>query len=144
MADLNFFALSGRVTRDAEFKVTPNQIKVLSFSVATNRNKKDGENWVSSPSYFNVSVFGNRAESLHNYIKKGTPVILQGHLEVRTWEKQGEKRTNIELKIEDVTLTGSKPKDSTPTNFEEPPPVVEQAPYQVELCQPPQQELDIY
>ena len=109
MTDLNLGALSGRVVRDAELKVTGNGTKILLFTVATNRDKKINEKWQSVASFFNLKLFGNIAERLQQYMKKGQQVNLEFHLESRSWEKDGEKRSSIEIVLHNVVLVGGTP-----------------------------------
>lgn len=108
MSDYNHTGLLGRVVSDAELETTSNGITFASFSLAVNRDRKkmDTSEWVSVPSFFNLRLYGKRAIGLHPYLKKGQPVIIGGHLEQRTWEKDGEKRYSTEIVVDTIDLAG--------------------------------------
>ena len=57
MADLNHVTLIGRLTRDAELKYTPGGLAISSFSIAVNRRRKNGDQWVDEVSYFDINYF---------------------------------------------------------------------------------------
>ena len=106
MSDLNIVALMGRITRDAEMKTTASGKSFVRFSIAVNRTRKQGENYISVPSFFNLFHFGKAAEGIFPYLKKGQLVAIEGHLEQRTWEQQGEKRSSTEIVIDKLNLAG--------------------------------------
>ena len=106
MSDMNMVALMGRITRDAELRTTASGKSFVRFSIAVNRTRKQGEEYVSIPSFFNLFHFGKAAEGIFPYLKKGQLVAIQGHLEQRTWEQQGEKRSSTEIVIEKLNLAG--------------------------------------
>ena len=59
MADLNHVTLIGRLTRDAELKYTPGGLAISSFSIAVNRRRKNGDQWVDEVSYFDINLYGS-------------------------------------------------------------------------------------
>ncbi len=108
MTDLNVVALSGRVVKDAELKIMGDNKKLLLFTIATNRDKKEKntDSWVSVPSFFPLKIWGNQAEGLRPFLKKGQQVNVDAHLEMNTWEKEGEKQSQIVIVPHNVTLVG--------------------------------------
>lgn len=116
MSDMNMVALMGRITRDAEMKTTASGKSFVRFSIAVNRTRKQGEEYVSIPSFFNLFHFGKAAEGIFPYLKKGQLVAIQGHLEQRTWEKQGERHSSTEIIIEKLNLAGWK-REETPSEI---------------------------
>jgi len=71
----------GNLGKDPEMRYTPSGQAVTSFSVATNRNYTDSNGQqVKETTWFRVSVWGKQAESTHNYLKKGSKVIVEGRL----------------------------------------------------------------
>ena len=94
-ANINRVVLVGNLTRDPELRHTGGGTPVCSLRIAVNSRRKDpatGE-WADKPNYFDVSVFGNQAESCNQYLAKGRPVAIDGRLEWREWEAQdGTKR----------------------------------------------------
>ena len=107
MADINVVMLVGRLTRDAELKYTPSGYAISKFSLAVNRRRKQGDQWVDEVNYFDHSLFGKRAEALNQYLTKGTQVAIQGELRQNRWEQDGQNRSKIEITVNDIELLGS-------------------------------------
>lgn len=84
---LNKVFIIGNLTRDPEIRAIPSGIKVCSFSVATNRVWKD-KNGVrqESADYHNVVVFGRQAETVAQYMRKGSQVMVEGRMQTRSWD----------------------------------------------------------
>lgn len=112
MSDMNIVALMGRLTRDAEMKTTAADKSFVRFSIAVNRTRRQGEEYISVPNFFTLAHFGKAAESIFPYLKKGQLVTLEAHLEQRTWEQQGEKRSNTEIVIDKLHLAGWRREDA--------------------------------
>lgn len=86
---LNKALIIGNLTRDPELKALPSGIKVCSFSVATNRVWKDKNGAKQeSADYHNVVVFGRQAETVAQYMKKGSQVLVEGIMQTRSWDDQ--------------------------------------------------------
>jgi single-strand DNA-binding protein len=85
--DLNHVALIGRATRDAELASTSGGTSVLKIRLAVNgRRKGEGGEWVDAPNFFDVAVWGTRADALAPYITKGKRIGVGGSLRWREWE----------------------------------------------------------
>lgn len=108
MADINVVSLTGRLTRDAELKYTGSGTAVCKFSVAVNRRKKQGNEWVDEANFFDVTLWGKRGESLNQYLRKGTQIALHGELRQNRWEQDGQKRSKVEINTNDIQLLGGK------------------------------------
>ncbi len=105
---LNKAILIGNLTRDPELKSLPSGIKVCSFSLATNRVWKDKNgSRQESADYHNVVVFGRQAETVAQYMKKGSSILVEGRMQTRSWEDKGsgEKKYRTEI-IADRTQFG--------------------------------------
>jgi len=114
MEDLNSVSLIGRLTKDAELTYTNAGVAVAAFSIAVNRRKKDGADYKDETHYFDLAVFGTKAENMHQYLSKGQQVCVQGKLKQDRWEdKEGQKRSQIQIEAWGVQLLGSKPKQQT-------------------------------
>lgn len=103
---LNHVAISGNLTRDAELRSTQGGSSVLTFSVAVNdrrRNSQTGE-WEDYPNYIDCTVFGNRAEALSRYLTRGMKVAVEGKLRWSQWEREGQKRSKVEVVVDEVEL----------------------------------------
>ncbi len=98
---LNKVLLIGNLTRDPELKALPSGIKVTSASLATNRTWKD-QNGARQEAveYHNLVVFGKQAETLKQYAKKGTSLMIEGRLQTRSWETEGKKNYRTEIVVE--------------------------------------------
>jgi single-strand DNA-binding protein len=107
---LNKAIIIGNLTRDPELKSLPSGIKVCSFSVATNRVWKDKNGArQESADYHNVVVFGRQAETVAQYMKKGSSILVEGRMQTRSWEDKtsGEKKYRTEI-IADRTQFGAR------------------------------------
>ncbi|GHV85909.1 hypothetical protein AGMMS50230_15170 [Spirochaetia bacterium] len=109
MVDLNRVVLIGRLTRDAELKYTANGQAVCKFSVAVNRRKKSGEQWVDEPNFFDVVVWGRQGESINQYLVKGKMVGVDGELRQDRWEQDGQNRSRVEIVAANIQLLGGNP-----------------------------------
>ncbi len=106
---INSVNISGNLGRDPELRATKTGMQVLSFSVCVNaRAKRNGE-WTDKANWVDVTLYGNRAESLSRYLAKGTHVTVSGRLDQRTWEaKDGTKRSKLEVICDEIDFTGGK------------------------------------
>lgn len=90
--------LYGNLTRDPELRALPSGAQVASFGLATNRTYKDKDgNRQSQADFHNISVFGRQAENVAQYLKKGSPAFIEGRIQTRTWEKDGQKQYRTEI-----------------------------------------------
>lgn len=103
--DINEVRLMGNITNEPDLRFTPSGTAVLSFGLATNRRYKKGEEWVDEPTFHNIVVWGQRAQSLSQRIKKGTRVHVAGRLQTRSWDGQdGKKQYKTEIVSDEVNL----------------------------------------
>lgn len=105
MRNLNHVTLSGNLTRDAELRITAGGTAVLNFGIAVNESRKDTSagKWVDEPNFIDCVIFGNRGDSIAQYMEKGTKVSLVGRLHQSTWEtKDGQKRSKIEVIVDGI------------------------------------------
>ena len=106
MADINHVVLVGRLTRDAELKYTAGGQAVCKFSVAINRRRKQGDQWIDEPNFFDVVVWGRQGESLNQYLVKGKQVGIDGELRQDRWEQDGQNRSRVEIVANNLQLLG--------------------------------------
>src|SRR5688500_17539693 len=110
MANINRVVLVGNLTRDPELRHTPSGTAVCKLRIAVNTRQKDqasGE-WRDKPNYFDVTVWGNQGESCAQYLSKGRPVAVDGRLDWREWEQDGQKRQAVEIIADTVQFLGSR------------------------------------
>ena len=107
---LNKAILIGNLTHDPEIRSLPSGIKVCSFSLATNRVWKDKNGArQESTDYHNVVVFGRQAETVAQYMRKGSSILVEGRIQTRSWDdkQSGEKKYRTEI-VADRTQFGPK------------------------------------
>ena len=97
---INKAMLFGNLTRDPELRALPSGMNVVNFSVATNRvfKDRDGKNQEQTD-FHNVVVFGRQADTVNQYLKKGSSVFVEGRMQTRSWDdkKTGEKKYRTEV-----------------------------------------------
>jgi single-strand DNA-binding protein len=118
---LNKVFIIGNLTRDPEIKAIPSGIKVCSFSVATNRVWKDKNGArQEAADYHNIVVFGRQAETVAQYMKKGSQVMIEGRMQTRSWDDAttNTKKYRTEVIADRVQFgsTGSGSAGSAPKN----------------------------
>jgi len=108
MRDINIVVLVGRLTRDAELKFTNSGMAICRFSLAVNRSRKQGDQWVEEASFFDVDYWGKGGEAVNQYLTKGKQVAVEGELRQDRWEQDGAARSKIIIHASNVQLLGSK------------------------------------
>jgi single-strand DNA-binding protein len=100
MAGLNHVILMGNLTRDPEMKFTTAGKPLATFGVAVNRvpyTNEDGQR-IEGVDFFNVVVHGRQAETVSQYLKKGSGVAIDGKLRYRAWQTDdGQKRSAVDV-----------------------------------------------
>ncbi len=110
MANLNKVFMIGNLTRDPELRYVPSGTPVATFGLAVNRTfmtqNKEKKDEVC---FVRVVVFGKQAESCSQYLTKGRPVFIEGRLQYRAWEQDGQKRSTLDIVADRVQFLGSPP-----------------------------------
>lgn len=102
---LNQVTLMGNLTRDPELRQTPTGQNVTSFSLALNRSYKDSNGeWQEATDYIDIVCWGPLAERVSQYLSRGRRCLVQGRLQSRSWEQDGQKRSKVEVLANDVTF----------------------------------------
>jgi len=111
---LNQVTLMGNLTRDPELRNTPNGQNVTNFSLALNRSYKDsGGEWQEATDYVDIVCWGPLAERVDQYLSKGRRCLVQGRLQSRSWEQDGQKRNKVEVLANDVTFLDGRSDDNS-------------------------------
>jgi single-strand DNA-binding protein len=101
--------LIGRLTKDPELRYTPKGTPVASFSLAVNYRYKQSDEMKEETTFIDIVVFGKLAEFSGQYLNKGSAVIVDGRLQQRRWESDGQQKSKIEVVAQSVNfLPGSK------------------------------------
>lgn len=102
---VNKVILLGNLTRDPEVRYTPQGTAVAQIGIATNERFKDKDGqWQDRPEYHNVVAWQRMAEIAGEYLKKGSKVYVEGRLQTRSWEKDGQKHYKTEVVANDLVL----------------------------------------
>lgn len=111
---LNTAILMGRLTADPELKTTQSGLSVVSFCVAVDRRyQKDGE---KQADFLNVVAWRQTAEFICKHFRKGQMIAVQGSIQTRNYEdKNGNKRTAVEIVADNVSFCGSKSESENTT-----------------------------
>jgi single-strand DNA-binding protein len=107
---INQVFLMGNLTRDPEVRQTPNGQSVCSFSLALNRSYKgQNDEWQEATDYIDIVAWAALGERVGQYLSKGRRCLVQGRLQSRSWEQEGQKRSKVEVVASDVTFLDSRP-----------------------------------
>lgn len=103
--DINNITITGRLGRDAELRGDGGSI--LSMRLASNYSAKENGQWVEKTNWLDAVMFGNRAQAVAPYLKKGTEVAISGELRIREYEtRDGSKRNAVEIVVDELKLAG--------------------------------------
>jgi single-strand DNA-binding protein len=103
----NKVVVLGNLTRDPELRATPNGQNVASFSLAVNRSWKNAQGETQEAvDYFDCVAWGKAGELISQYMQKGRAILVSGRLSSRSWEQDGQKRSKVEIVVEDFNFIG--------------------------------------
>lgn len=103
MENINRATITGNLTRDAELGSTASGMYVLRMCVAVNDRAKNAQGeYEDRTNYIDCVMFGNRAQGVAPYLTKGTKVAIEGKLRWSQWEKDGQKRSKVEVAISSI------------------------------------------
>ena len=112
MASFNKVILLGNLTRDPEVRYTPKGTAVTELGRAVNRvyTAENGEKREET-TFVDVTLWGRTAEIAGEYLKKGRPVLIEGRLQLDTWDdkQSGQKRSKLKVVGEGLQLLGGRP-----------------------------------
>lgn len=115
---INRVIISGNLTRDPELRSTASGLPVLGFGVAVNdrrKNQQTGE-WEDYPNFIDCTMFGARADSLSRFLSKGAKVAIEGKLRWSQWERDGQKRSKIEVIVDELEFMSSRNDSGAPAS----------------------------
>jgi single-strand DNA-binding protein len=105
---MNSISVAGRIGKDPEQRTLNDGTAVLSFSVADDQGKDKPAIW------WRASLFGKRAESLAQYLTKGSQVTIVGNVTEREYvDKDGQQRKSMEVRVSDIALQGGRAEQSS-------------------------------
>lgn len=103
---INHVSITGNLTRAPELRATQGGTPVLSFGIAVNDRRKNQQTgqWEDEPNFFECVTFGNRATALSDILTKGMKVAIAGKLHYSSWEKDGQKRSKVDIIANEIEL----------------------------------------
>jgi len=107
---INKVVVSGNLTRDPELRSGSTGMSVLVFGIAVNDRRRDpssGE-WTDYANFFDCTVFGSRADGLAKVLTKGMKIAIVGRLHYSNWEKDGAKRSKVEIYVDEVDFMSNR------------------------------------
>jgi single-strand DNA-binding protein len=106
---LNAVKLIGHIGKDPSITTTPGGKLIVNMSIATGERVKDQQgNYQDKTEWHNLVAFSRQAEIIRDYIKKGAFVFVDGKLQTRSWEKDGQKHYRTEIIVNRVGLLDTK------------------------------------
>lgn len=112
MASFNKVILMGNLTRDPQVKRTPAGQAVTELGLAVNRSwwDKQANQRKEETTFVDVTLWGRDAEVAGEYLSKGRPVLIEGRLQLDSWEDKqtGQKRNKLRVVCERMQLIGSR------------------------------------
>jgi single-strand DNA-binding protein len=120
LPDINRVMLSGRLTREPDKRYAPDATPVTAFDLAFHRRYRNRDGSPAEQTGFvAVITYQRLAEVCGEYLHKGSAVLVEGRLQMRTFEgEKGEKRTRLELRAENVHFLDRKPGSAAPESLE--------------------------
>ena len=113
---LNHVSIMGRLARDPELRTTTSGKSVVSFTIATDRNRKDA-NGQNQTDWIRMTAWEKTAEFICKYFQKGSMIAIDGRLQSKTYQdKNGNTRTDMEVVVEEVNFVGAKSASNADSN----------------------------
>jgi single-strand DNA-binding protein len=109
MASVNKAILVGNLGKDPELKYTPSGVAVCTFSLATTDKWTDRDgNRQEKTEWHNIKIWRKQAEIAAEYLKKGRQVYIEGKIQTRSWEQDGQKKFMTEIVVDRFQMLGTK------------------------------------
>lgn len=104
----NRVIMIGNLTKDPELRYTASGLAVANFRLAVNSKFKAGDEFKEESLFIDVVVWGKQGESCSQYLAKGRPVLVEGRLQERSWESEGQRRSKMEIVAQTVRFLGGR------------------------------------
>lgn len=125
MSSYNKVILMGNLVRDPELRYSQKGTALGKFTIATTRkwNSESGEK-KEETAFIDVDCFGRQAETVGQYFRKGSPILLEGRLKLDQWDDKatGQKRSKLGVVLESFSFVGSKQESASPPSYPAPTP----------------------
>ena len=113
---INRVSISGNLTRDVDLRMTAGGTQIISFGVAVNDRRKNNQTgeWEDYPNFVDCVMFGTRAEVVSRYLSKGSKVAIEGKLRYSSWEHEGQRRSKLEVVIDEIEFMSQREQPQAP------------------------------
>lgn len=113
---INRVIISGNLTREPELRTTASGTSVMTFGVAVNERRRDAQGtWQEHTNFIDCTMFGTHAEKLKEILAKGAKVAIEGRLHYSSWERDGQKRSKLDVTVDELELlSGKRPEVQAP------------------------------
>ena len=108
----NKVIMIGNLTKDPELHYTPQGTAVANMRIASTSKFRSGDDMKEETLFIDIVIWGKQGESCSQYLSKGRSVLVEGRLQERTWESDGQKRSKFEVVAQNVRFLGSKDRDA--------------------------------
>lgn len=129
MSGFNKVILMGNLTKDPVARTIPSGAKVTDLSVATNRQYTVNGEKREEVMFIDVTVWNKQGEACAQYLTKGRPVLVEGRLNLQTWEEDGQKRSKHVIVAERVQFLGNGKGAAAATQVEAEIPAQDEVPF---------------
>ncbi len=111
---INSVTISGHLTRSADLKATKGGTAISNFAIAVNERVKNAQTgqWEDYANFVDCVLFGARAEALNQYLTKGTKVFVNGHLKYSSWEKDGSRKSRLQVIVDNIDIASTRRSES--------------------------------
>ncbi len=114
---MNKVQILATITRDIELRYSQGGSAIANFGIAYNDKWKDQQGQVKEKAhFFDVSVFGKQAETVNNFFRKGSRILIDGSLDFQSWEKEGQKHSKVSIKMNGFSFIDRKSDESSDKN----------------------------
>jgi len=115
MASFNKVILIGNLTRDPELKYTPKGTAACQIGMAVNRKWRNEQGQDQEEvTFLDVQSWGKQAEAISKYLRKGSPLFVEGRLKLEEWEKDGKKQSKLRVVLESFQFLGGAKQEGSP------------------------------
>jgi single-strand DNA-binding protein len=115
MASFNKVILIGNLTRDPELKYTPKGTAACQIGMAVNRKWRNEQGQDQEEvTFLDVQSWGKQAEAISKYLRKGSPLFVEGRLKLEEWEKDGKKQSKLRVVLESFQFLGGAKQEGAP------------------------------
>ena len=119
MANYNKVILIGNLTRDPELRYTQSGLAIAKLGLAVNRTRRDPttSEVKEEVTFVDLTAFDKQAETLGKFVRKGSPIMIEGRLRMDTWEDKqtNQKRSKLVVVVEGFQFLGAKGAEEAPS-----------------------------